>query len=145
MVTGGWKETKGVWLCIKGVAPYMKRQGKGKIINVSSNAWMMGVPFLLHYTTTKAAVAGLTKCIAKELGEFGINVNTLAPGFTMTEASATMAGAPPGLAGILAQQTALKKVEAPEDLAGTVIFLASEDSDFLAGQMINVDGGFIMY
>ncbi|MDY6972301.1 MAG: 3-oxoacyl-ACP reductase family protein [Thermodesulfobacteriota bacterium] len=136
---------KGVWLCIKAVVPHMKKQGKGKIINVSSGTILMGIPMLLHYVATKGAVMALTRAISRELGQFNINVNTIAPGFTMSEASKDMPGKPPGMDEMLAQQTALGRNEAPEDLVGAAVFLASDDSDFITGQMINVDGGCAMH
>ena len=136
---------KGIWLCIKAVAPYMKKQGKGKIINISSGTWLMGIPMLLHYVTTKAAVVGLTRAISRELGEYGINVNAISPGFTMTEASIEMPGKPQGMGEMLATQTALGRSEQPEDLVGAAVFLASDDSDFITGQLINVDGGWAMH
>ena len=136
---------KGIWLCIKAVVPHMKKQGKGKIINISSGTVMMGIPMLLHYVTTKGAVLALTRAISRELGPANINVNTIAPGFTMSEASKEMPGKPPGMDEMLAQQTALGRNEVPEDLVGAAIFLASDDSDFITGQMINVDGGCAMH
>lgn len=136
---------KGVWLCIQAVAPQMKKQGKGKIINISSGTWLAGIPLVLHYATSKAAVVGLTRCISKELGEFNINVNCIIPGFTLTEASKTMSGAPLGMEEGIAFFTALGRSEQPDDLVGTAVFLANEDSDFITGQSINVDGGWVMH
>ena len=136
---------KGTWLCIKAVAPYMKKQGKGKIINISSVTWLVGLPMLLHYVTTKAAVVGLTRALARELGEYGINVNAISPGLTMTEASIDMPGKPPGFEQMAASQTSMGRNEKSEDLVGAAVFLASEDSDFITGQLINVDGGCAMH
>lgn len=136
---------KGVWLCIRAVVPQMKKQGKGKIINISSGTWLAGVPLVLHYSTSKAAVVGLTRCISKELGEFKINVNCIIPGFTLSEASKTMPGKPLGMEEGIAYFTALGRSEQPDDLVGTAVFLASEDSDFITGQSINVDGGWVMH
>ena len=136
---------KGEWLCIKAVVPQMKRQGSGKIINISSGSWFIGAPMLLHYVTSKAAIAGLTRAISRELGEFNINVNTIAPGFTMSDASINMDGMPPGMDNMIAQQTALRRNEMPEDLVGAAIFLASDASDFITGQLLNVDGGMVMH
>jgi len=132
---------RGQWLTMKAVVPYMKQLGKGKIINISSATVLLGVPLLLAYTTSKAAVIGLTRCVASELGGFGINVNTITPGFTMTDASTEMPGQPPGLTEFAASMSALGRSQQPEDLVGTALFLATEDSDFITGQIINVDGG----
>lgn len=136
---------KGIWLCIKAVTPHMKKQKKGKIINISSGTWLAGIPMLLHYVTTKAAVVGLTRAISRELGESGINVNAISPGFTMSEASIAMPGKPEGMGDMIAMQTALGRSEEPEDLVGAAVFLASDDSDFITGQLINVDGGWSMH
>jgi len=136
---------KGQWLTMKAVVPYMKQLGKGKIINTSSTTILLGIPLLLSYAASKAAVIGLTRCVASEVGEYGINVNTICPGLTMTAASTEMPGQPPGLAEFVANMAALKRNEQPEDLVGAALFLASEDSDFITGQMIVVDGGGARY
>ena len=134
---------KGIWLCCKAVIPVMKQQGKGKIINISSGTIWRGTPFLLHYVTSKGAVFALTRALARELTNTGINVNTITPGFTMTEASRTLMD-PEGFAGFkqrVLERQIIKRSEEPSDLTGTVLFLASDDSDFITGQTINVDGG----
>ncbi|SPD75431.1 (S)-1-Phenylethanol dehydrogenase [uncultured Desulfobacterium sp.] len=135
---------RGAWLCIKAVLPYMKDEGSGRIINISSGTWYMGIPMLLHYGTTKAGIIGLTRCAAREVGGFGINVNAITPGFTTTEASLTMKGTPPGIFEVIAGQTALGRNENAEDLVGTAVFLASDDSAFITGQSIVVDGGWVL-
>jgi len=136
---------RGTWLCIKAVAPYMKSQGSGRIINISSGTWLVGIPLLLHYATTKAGILGLTRCVAREFGGFGINVNAITPGFVTTEASVTMKGTPPGIFDVIAGQTALGRNEVAEDVVGTAVFLASEDAAFISGQNIVVDGGWYLY
>ncbi len=136
---------KGQWLSVKAVAPQMKRQGKGKIINTSSSTVLLGIPLLLAYATSKSAIIGMTRCLSAELGTFGINVNTICPGLTMTDASTEMPGQPPGLADFVAEMCALGRNQQAEDLVGTAVFLASDDSDYIAGQLINVDGGGAMY
>ena len=130
---------KGVWLCVKAVSPQMKKQGKGKIINVSSGTTLKGNPGLLHYVASKGAIIGMTRSLARELGEYGINVNCIAPGFTLTEASYLLAGGE-AKASVIASR-ALKRHEMPEDVIGVVIFLSSNLSDFLTGQTIAVNGG----
>jgi 3-oxoacyl-[acyl-carrier protein] reductase len=134
---------KGLWLCCKAVVPVMKQQGKGKIINISSDTIWMGVPLFLHYVASKGAVFALTRALARELAGTGITVNTITPGYTMTKAAQGIAE-PETVARLRAwvvDQQIIKRVEEPSDLAGTVIFLASEDSDFITGQTINVNGG----
>jgi NAD(P)-dependent dehydrogenase (short-subunit alcohol dehydrogenase family) len=144
----------GVWLCLRAVEPYMKRQHKGKIINQSSTAAYMGnvgmvdtsdpekpsPPF--HYSVAKMGVNGLTKYYAGALGPWGINVNAICPGVTMTEATKSVV--PAEMIDMLVMFTALRKPLQPEDLTGTALFLASEDSDMMTGQVLVVDAGMIM-
>jgi NAD(P)-dependent dehydrogenase (short-subunit alcohol dehydrogenase family) len=134
---------KGLWLCSKAVIPTMKQQGYGKIINISSDTIWMGVPLFLHYVASKGAVFAFTRALARELSGTGITVNTITPGYTMTEAAQGLAD-PETVSRLRAwvvDQQIIKRHEEPSDLAGTVVFLASEDSDFITGQTINVNGG----
>ncbi len=130
---------RGVFLCCRAVVGYMKQQGRGKIVNISSSTVHMGTPNFAHYVTSKAAVIGLTRVLARELGEHGINVNAVAPGQTLSLDKVdeerllryeTSAGS-----------RSLKRIEKPEDLVGTVVFLCSRDADFMTGQTLVVDGG----
>ena len=134
---------KGIWLCCKAVIPVMQQQGKGKIINISSDTIWLGVPLFLHYVASKGAVWALTRALARELSGTGICVNAITPGYTMTEAAQGIAD-PETVARLRAwvvDQQIIKRNEEPADLAGTVVFLASDDSDFITGQTINVNGG----
>ena len=127
---------KGTWLCCKAVFPQMKKQGKGKIINVSSEAVFAPTKGMIHYTTSKAAIIGITRVLAGELGQYGISVNAIAPGFTDTEASRTIGSVEKFDIGSIP----MGRVGLPEDVVGTVIFFASDDSDFVSGQTLLIDG-----
>jgi NAD(P)-dependent dehydrogenase (short-subunit alcohol dehydrogenase family) len=130
---------RGLFLCSRAVFPAMKAQGAGAIINIASGTFFKGVPHYIHYTTSKGGVVGFTRSLARELGEFGIRVNAIAPGFTLSgENEKNMPDA--GKAANVGMRM-LKRAEVPEDLVGTVIFLASDDSRFITGQTIVVDGG----
>jgi 3-oxoacyl-[acyl-carrier protein] reductase len=134
---------RGVFLCCRAVAPYMKQQGQGKIVNISSGTVFHGSPMAAHYVASKAGVIGFTRSLARELGEYNINVNAIAPGLTisMEEVSdARMAQNQQRL-----QARALKRTEVPQDLVGTVVFLCSSESDFMTGQTLVVDGGAQMH
>src|SRR5499426_994192 len=130
---------RGLFLCARAVFPAMKAQGKGKIINISSGTLFKGVPHYIHYTTSKGGVVGFTRSLARELGEFGIRVNAIAPGFTLSgENEKNM---PDEGKEVNIRLRMLKRAEVPEDVVGTLVFLASDDSDFITGQTILVDGG----
>jgi len=135
---------KGTWLCCKAIAPLMIKESKGKIINIASDVFRVpDSQFFLAYALTKAAVYALTQSLASALGPSGINVNTIAPGFTATESSLSKSGSDKIFEGVIAAQ-ALKRRQEASDLVGTAVFLASEDSDFITGQCIIVDGGHVM-
>ena len=136
---------RGVFVCIKAVVPRMKEQGYGKIVNISSSTVQAGVPWFLHYVSSKGAVDAMTRAAARELGDFGIRVNSIAPGFTMSEQIESQRkelqfNLDMNLAG-----RAFKREEMPEDLMGTMVFLASAESDFMTGQTVVVDGGLVMH
>ena len=134
---------RGLFLCARAVFPAMKAQRKGKIINIASGGFFKGVPHYIHYTTSKGGVVGFTRSLARELGEFGIRVNAVAPGFTPTGANDANLPAADKEANIRSRM--LKRVEVPADLIGTIVFLASDDSDFITGQTIAVDGGAVVH
>ena len=131
---------KGVMLCARAVYPQMKKQRRGKIINISSGTVLGGTPMFLHYVTSKAGVIGLTRALAREVGADNINVNAITPGLTIADENQKKMLSEEYLAP-RRQARALKRDQYPEDLIGTVLFLASSDSDFLTGQTLNVDGG----
>jgi 3-oxoacyl-[acyl-carrier protein] reductase len=135
---------KGSWLCIKAVVPHMTAQGKGKIINVSSDTVDTGMEALLPYTCSKGAIIALTRTMARALGRKNISVNCISPGYTMSEASVEMPGKVKGMDELVLRGRCFRRAEEPEDLVGTAVFLASEDSDFITGQTIVVDGGEVL-
>jgi 3-oxoacyl-[acyl-carrier protein] reductase len=134
---------RGMFLVVKSVLPQMKKQLKGKIINISSNTVLSGAPFIAHYVTSKAGVLGFTRAAAKELGEYGICVNSITPGLTNTEAAERVF--PKDRFKAVENLRAINREQIPSDLLGTVVFLASNYSDFITGQNINVDGGHCLY
>ena len=136
--------TTGPFHCIKAAVPYMQEKG-GKIINVASSVVFEGAAGMPHYVASKGAVMAFTRCMARELGGHNINVNSLAPGYTQSEASKKIessrqdGGLDPEQ--IMMQRRCLKRSEDPADLVGTAIFLASDMSNFVTGQLILCDGG----
>jgi NAD(P)-dependent dehydrogenase (short-subunit alcohol dehydrogenase family) len=128
---------KGPWLCAKACAPHLRERG-GAIVNVSSASVLSGSPLFAHYVASKGGLIALTRAMARELGDAGVRVNAVAPGFTLTEASrALVADAESyGVA-----RGAIKRGAQPQDIVGAVLFLASDDSAFVTGQTIVVDGG----
>lgn len=133
---------KGIWQCSKAVIPYMRKNNGGSIINISSVVAVAGQPGYLHYVATKGAVLAMTKGLAKECGKDLVRVNTIAPGFVITDATKNRP--------IEWQQTFLKaraisREQRPEDLVGTAVYLLSDLSSFVSGQTHVVDGGHIMF
>jgi NAD(P)-dependent dehydrogenase (short-subunit alcohol dehydrogenase family) len=132
---------RGPFLMVKHVAPHMIARKSGKIINIGSGTVARGIPEFSHYVTSKGAVTAFTRAISRELGDHGICVNTLAPGYTLSDTGLTnTVHVEKSRAGAV-QRRAIKRDEYPEDLLGTLIFLASSDSDFMTGQVLAVDGG----
>jgi NAD(P)-dependent dehydrogenase (short-subunit alcohol dehydrogenase family) len=133
---------RGPFLMVKHVAPHMQARRYGKIINIGSGTAYRGIPWMLHYVTSKGGVTAFTRALARELGEHGIRINTLAPGFTLSD---TVLAENPGHVQTARdraiQSRSLRRDETPQDLLGALVFLSSADSDFITGQTIAVDGG----
>jgi p-cumic alcohol dehydrogenase len=136
---------KGIWNCCKAAVPAMRQAGGGSIVNIASLAATYGMPYGLHYTTSKAAVIGLTRGLAREVGRDRIRVNALAPSAVITEGTREFFGdkLDRALDAIKNQQTIQRNL-VPEDLAGTVLWLVSDASGFVTGQTIAIDGGTVM-
>lgn len=134
---------RGAWLCARAVAPTMKAQRGGKIVNTSSMTVPSGIPGFLHYVASKAAIVGLTRALARELGEWNVCVNTISPDYVPHDAA--YAARQPEMAGILAQQRAFKRDAVPEDLVGTLLYLVGHGSDFVTGQDFWVNGGRLFH
>lgn len=134
---------KGIFLASQAVVPYMKKQGKGKIVNISSGVAFSGLPLFLHYTTSKGGVVSLTRGLARELGEFNINVNAVAPGMVWTEA--TQAMVPEDFAKLNTDKQCIRKIVQADDVASAVLFFSSDESDLIAGQTLMVNGGEVLH
>jgi 3-oxoacyl-[acyl-carrier protein] reductase len=134
---------KGVFLCSKAAIPIMKQQHSGKIINIASGTFFSGSGNMPHYTSAKGGVVALTRVMARQLGEWGINVNCMTPGSTMSEDSVTEEVLKRREGSM--DKRAFRRVETPADIVGTALFLASADSDFITGQLLVVEGGGIMH
>jgi p-cumic alcohol dehydrogenase len=136
---------KGVWNCCKAAVPAMRQAGAGSIVNIASLAATYGMPFGLHYTTSKAAVIGLTRGLARELGRDRIRVNALAPSAVVTEGTREFfAGRLDRALETIKMGQTIQRNLMPEDLVGTVMWLVSDASGFVTGQTIAVDGGTVM-
>jgi NAD(P)-dependent dehydrogenase (short-subunit alcohol dehydrogenase family) len=134
---------KGVFLCSKAAIPIMKQQKSGKIINIASGTFFSGSGNMPHYTTAKGGVVALTRVMARQLGEWRINVNCMTPGSTMSEESVSDEVLKRREGSI--DKRAFRRVETPADIVGTALFLASSDSDFITGQLLVVEGGGVMH
>jgi 3-oxoacyl-[acyl-carrier protein] reductase len=134
---------RGSWLMMRAVVPSMQAQGGGSIVNIASNTYLSGRVSMSHYVSSKGAVVGLTRSTARELGPMNIRVNCVLPGATQTEVPSSVQ--PPERRRVILENQALKRPEEPDDLAGAVLFLASDDARFITGQSLVVDGGFVLY
>lgn len=132
---------KSMFLCTKAVGKSMMKQRSGKIINVTSVVGLIGNPGQANYTAAKAGVLGFTKTVAKELGARGVQVNAIAPGFIMSQMTETL---PEDVKEKMLASIPLGRFGKPEDVADLALFLASAQSDYITGQVFNVDGGMVM-
>jgi 3-oxoacyl-[acyl-carrier protein] reductase len=134
---------RGVFLGCRAVVPAMKRQRYGKIVNISSGTVFFGAPNAAHYVTSKAGVIGLTRSLARELGEYHITVNAIAPGLTLSMDEVDAARDTQNQQRL--QARSIKRTEVPQDIVGAAVFLCTAESDFITGQTLVVDGGAQMH
>ncbi len=130
-----------MFLTCRAVVPHMREQGGGRIVNISSGTPFRGVPFLLHYVTSKGAIVALTRALAKELGGDEVLVNCVAPGFTMSEGVRENEEVVRALRDVSLASRTLKRDQQPEDVVGAVVFLCGPGATFVTGQTMVIDGG----
>ncbi len=130
-----------MFLTCRAVAPVMREQGGGKIVNISSGTPFRGVPFLLHYVTSKGAIVAFTRALAKELGRDSIHVNCVAPGFTMSDGVKSHPEVIEKLRDVSVASRTIQRDQVPEDVVGAVVFLCTPAADFVTGQTMVIDGG----
>lgn len=130
-----------MFLACREVVPLMREQGGGRIVNISSGTPFRGVPFLLHYVTSKGAIVALTRALAKEVGRDGVLVNCVAPGFTMSDGVHEHPEVIEQLRDVSVAARTLQRDQLPDDVVGAVVYLAGPGSSFVTGQTIVIDGG----
>jgi NAD(P)-dependent dehydrogenase (short-subunit alcohol dehydrogenase family) len=130
-----------MFLCCRAVVPVMRDQGGGRIVNISSGTPFRGVPFLLHYVTSKGAIVAFTRALAKEVGKDSILVNCVAPGFTMSDGVKAHPEVIEKLQGVSVAARTLQRDQVPQDVVGAVVFLCGPGAEFITGQTMVIDGG----
>lgn len=131
---------RGTWLAVKAALPHLRQAGNGKIVNIASDTALWGAPRLLHYVSSKGAVIAMTRSLARELGADGIAVNAIAPGLTLVEATEYV---PEDRHRHYVEGRSINREQHPADVVGAVLFLLSDAADFLTGQLLPVNGGFV--
>ena len=132
---------RGTWLVTRAAAAALRRAKRGKIVNIASDTALWGAPKLLHYVASKGAVIAMTRALARELGPDGVAVNAIAPGLTMVGATEYV---PSERHQLYVDGRAMRRRQMPEDVVGSVLFLLSDGADFVTGQLLPVNGGFVM-
>ncbi|MBO21104.1 MAG: short-chain dehydrogenase [Rhodospirillaceae bacterium] len=132
---------RGTWLMSKAAVPHLAQSCNGKIVNLASDTALWGAPRLMHYVASKGAVLSMTRSMARELGEDGIAVNSIAPGLTAVEATEYV---PEDRKSLYVDNRPFTRTQMPEDVTGAVLFLVSDAASFITGQCIPVNGGFVM-
>ncbi len=132
---------RGTWLMSRAAVPHLAETGNGKIVNLASDTALWGAPNLMHYVASKGAVISMTRSMARELGADGISVNSIAPGLTAVEATEYV---PEERKRQYVEGRAFKRTQMPEDVTGAIVFLMSDAADFITGQCLPINGGFVM-
>ena len=132
---------RGTWLMSRAAVPHLANSGNGKIINLASDTALWGAPKLMHYVASKGAVISMTRSMARELGADGISVNSIAPGLTAVEATEYV---PEERKRQYVEGRPFKRTQMPEDVTGATVFLMSDAADFITGQCLPINGGFVM-
>ena len=132
---------RGTWLMSRAAVPHLAKSGNGKILNLASDTALWGAPKLMHYVASKGAVISMTRSMARELGADGISVNSIAPGLTAVEATEYV---PEERKRQYVEGRPFKRTQMPEDVTGAIVFLMSDAADFITGQCLPINGGFVM-
>ncbi|MDG2032347.1 MAG: SDR family oxidoreductase, partial [Rhodospirillales bacterium] len=132
---------RGTWLMSKASVPHLAQSRAGKIVNLASDTALWGAPRLMHYVASKGAVLSMTRSMARELGDNGIAVNSIAPGLTAVEATKYV---PQDRKTLYVENRPFNRTQMPDDVTGAVLFLVSDAASFITGQCIPVNGGFVM-
>lgn len=132
---------RGTWLVTRAAAPHLRKSGQGKVVNIASDTALWGAPNLLHYVASKGAVIAMTRSLARELGPDNVAVNAIAPGLTLVEATEYV---PAERHKLYVDGRAMPRRQMPEDVVGAVMFLLSDAADFITGQLLPVNGGFVL-
>ena len=132
---------RGTWLMSRAAVPHLAETGNGKIVNLASDTALWGAPNLMHYVASKGAVISMTRSMARELGADGISVNSIAPGLTAVEATEYV---PEERKRQYVEGRPFKRTQMPEDVTGAIVFLMSDAADFITGQCLPINGGFVM-
>ena len=133
---------RGTWLATRAALPHLRASGKGRVINVASDTALWGAPRLMAYVASKGAVIAMTKSMARELGADGITVNAVAPGLTLVEATEYV---PAERHRLYLEGRAINRAQVPEDVCGAVTYLLSDAAAFVTGQLLAVNGGYVMH
>lgn len=133
---------RGTWLMTRAFVPLLRPSGRGRIVNVASDTALWGAPRLLHYVSSKGAIIAMTRALARELGDEGIGVNAIAPGLTLVEATEYV---PKERHDLYVNGRAFRRAQVPEDLTGVLVFLLSGRAAFMTGQLLAVNGGFVLH